>query len=159
MAINSTSKEQTTGKGKTAVTTKITTLSINCQECNKTFSISGEKVTRGQLWVEAVKSNGWTYESAAIQHCPEHTAKATRKANSAAKKAEAKEAKESKKADAVKAIAKQVAPKAAPATKTTKSGVKMTVGNKVAPKAAPQAVAFSGGQSIGKTAKSAKSSK
>lgn len=158
MAINTTSKVVTTGKGKSAVESTILTHEINCETCGEKFSISGEKATRGQLWVAAVKNNGWTYKSAAVQFCPMHTGKAERKANSEAKKQEAIAKREAAKAAKAEAKKSEKATVATGKATVTKSGAKVTTGNRVAPKAVEQPTKFSGGASTGKLAKSAKKS-
>lgn len=117
------------------------TITITCNSCEtETFVESGESITRGTVVPNAQKA-GWRYVNASEQICPACLAKAA--AEKAATKVEAKPvAKETKKASA-KVSTKKVSK---PASKPVSAGKKVA-----------NTASFSGGQSIGKKAKSAKS--
>lgn len=125
----------------------VKTYTVKCDEqgCKQHFDSTTGK---GDAW-QQVKAQGWFSDSASNHRCVEHKpVRATRKVTkTAVAQTKAEKANKADKADK------------GSKTTTTKSGAKLTVGARVAPKTTQPAVAFTGGQSIGKKARSAKSAK
>lgn len=132
-----------------------TVITIVCNSCSKSsFVAKGDaSFSKGNAYAAAFK-DGWKYQSAEIQICPECQEK-DKAAKAAAKPApKAKAEKVAKTGKAAKLVDRKT---------TTKSGVKVTVGrvrvdpkHNGADKSAAAKVAVPGAISTGKLAKSAK---